>query len=261
MGFSDKTPNLINIGVSKADFASQSKYLHDSIFQDGLTIFAHRGLQQVAPENSIPAITKAKECGLKGVEIDIQTTSDEVPIIHHDSTVDRMTNGTGSISSMTLDQIKSFNIDAGKNIGSYDNLKIPTLDEALKTIKDQKLYVMLHIYDADVSTVIDLVRKYRLENKLIISSFDIETLNSVRAISKEITVSYIVPSIPSGINTVLSIGNCLMACVWGNFTADDVNLAHANGLAVVTDTLTSVNRYYEIKAMNVDMILSDLLIL
>jgi len=77
---------------------------------------AHRGASAYAPENTLPAFKKAIEMGADGVECDISTTSDGHWVVMHDSTVDRTTNGTGKITDLSLQQIKTLNIDFGSKI-------------------------------------------------------------------------------------------------------------------------------------------------
>ena len=57
----------------------------------GLLLIAHRGLSAIAPENTLPALQQACNYKYYGVEFDVYTTKDEVFILNHDETVDRMT--------------------------------------------------------------------------------------------------------------------------------------------------------------------------
>ena len=70
-------------------------------------IIAHRGANRYAPQNTIPAFEKAFELGADGLETDVHLTSDGVPVICHNYTIDELSNGKGTISEMTFEQSKS----------------------------------------------------------------------------------------------------------------------------------------------------------
>jgi glycerophosphoryl diester phosphodiesterase len=95
---------------------------------------AHRGEHFHHPENSIPAIQAAIDAGMDFVELDVRTTSDGHLVLMHDATVNRMTDGTGSVDNMTLADIKK--LDLGTRFpGQFPELRVPTFDEALETAR------------------------------------------------------------------------------------------------------------------------------
>lgn len=98
-------------------------------------IIGHRGASAIAPENSLPSFEQCGRLGVWGCEMDVRYTSDNIAIIMHDETVDRTTNGSGKVSELTLEQIKAFDLDFGENIENYQNLKVPTLKEAVDTCR------------------------------------------------------------------------------------------------------------------------------
>ena len=104
---------------------------------------AHRGDVSNAPENTIPAFTSAVNNGAAQIELDVRLSSDNHMVIIHDSTVDRTTNGTGSVSSLTFAQLRA--LDAGSWFApEFAGTQIPTLDEALNAIP-QDIWVNVHI--------------------------------------------------------------------------------------------------------------------
>jgi len=89
-------------------------------------IFAHRGAPKLAPENTIVALEAAAAAGAKWVECDLQLTKDNQVVIFHDETVDRTTNGRGSLSEMTYDQVAK--LDAGSWFDpKFAGVRVPTL--------------------------------------------------------------------------------------------------------------------------------------
>lgn len=102
---------------------------------------AHRAQWRSAPENSVPAILDAFKDGAEIVELDVQLTADGVPVLMHDTTVDRTTDGTGRVDSLTLEQIEQLRLRKGLG-GSQASLtdeRVPTLAQAMRLAKDRGL--------------------------------------------------------------------------------------------------------------------------
>lgn len=102
---------------------------------------AHRAQWRSAPENSVPAILDAFEDGAEIVELDVRLTADGVPVLMHDTTVDRTTDGTGRVDSLTLAQVQRLRLREGLG-GSQAALtdeRVPTLAEAMRLAKDRGL--------------------------------------------------------------------------------------------------------------------------
>lgn len=93
---------------------------------------AHRGASAVTPENTIASLTKAYEIGAQWVEADVRLTLDGEAIIFHDSTLERCTNGRGSVRRTPFAVIAE--LDAGSWFSAqYAGEKIPTLNQWLQT--------------------------------------------------------------------------------------------------------------------------------
>ncbi|MBM3819829.1 MAG: hypothetical protein FJW14_12555 [Acidimicrobiia bacterium] len=94
-------------------------------------VICHRGNSADAPENTLAAIEAAFAVGCDLSEIDVRLSRDGVPVVVHDETVDRTTNGTGNVADLTLAQLKA--LDAGSWKGKqFAAERIPTLAEALR---------------------------------------------------------------------------------------------------------------------------------
>lgn len=94
-------------------------------------IIAHRGASGHAPENTMAAFQLAMDHQVDGIELDVMLSKDGHPVVIHDSTVDRTTNGTGRVNEMTLKELQA--LDAG------NGERIPTLAEVLETFGGQYL--------------------------------------------------------------------------------------------------------------------------
>lgn len=92
---------------------------------------AHRGASKFAPENTVPAIQKALELGMNYIEVDVRYTTDGVPVLMHDDTVNRTTTGSGPINKMSLAEVKQLRAVFGMSKGNSTDIEVPTLEEAL----------------------------------------------------------------------------------------------------------------------------------
>ena len=140
-------------------------------------IIAHRGASVDAPENTLTAFTLALEQGAQGIELDVQLSADGHPIVIHDNTVDRTTNGRGRVSDLTLSQINELLID--------DEHKVPTLNRVFDALGAKLLYnieLKTTIFSSPelISAVSALILEHNLQDKVLISSFDPLSLRQVR---------------------------------------------------------------------------------
>ena len=93
-------------------------------------LIGHRGVKDLCPENTIESITKAFDVGLTYVEIDVKISKDRVPILLHDDTLDRTTNGSGLAIDYDYENIKK--LDAGKFFYKENtNIFVPKLEDIL----------------------------------------------------------------------------------------------------------------------------------
>ena len=103
-------------------------------------VVAHRGDWQNYPENSLEAIQNAIKLGADIVEIDIRVSLDNHLVLMHDKMLDRTTNGSGKVSHHTLNELKKLNLK--DKDGNITSAKIPTLEEALVTMKGKILFLI-----------------------------------------------------------------------------------------------------------------------
>jgi glycerophosphoryl diester phosphodiesterase len=92
---------------------------------------AHRGASARAPENTLAAFTEAIRLGADAIELDVHLSSDGVPVVIHDDTVDRTTNGRGPVAAISVRDLRR--LDAGAWFSSrFRGERVPTLEEALE---------------------------------------------------------------------------------------------------------------------------------
>src|SRR5579859_5496729 len=105
----------------------------DTFYRHTSLILAHRGASHDAPQNTLAAFALARKMGADGIELDTSLTRDGVPVVIHDLSLHKTTNGTGLVNSLDLKTIKT--LDAGSHFGTaFANERIPTLDEVFETI-------------------------------------------------------------------------------------------------------------------------------
>lgn len=135
---------------------------------DAVMIIAHRGDWRHAPENSVQAIKNCIDMGVDMVEIDVRMTSDSVLVLMHDQKIDRTTTGSGYIREFTYDSLQSFFLK--DNLQNVTTHKIPTLEEALMTTKDEIL-VNLDTKDyRNLSKYYALLQKTKTLDQVIIKA-------------------------------------------------------------------------------------------
>ncbi|XEC93242.1 glycerophosphodiester phosphodiesterase [Paenibacillus tarimensis] len=163
---------------------------------------AHRGASGQAPENTMAAIRAALAYTfVQWIEVDVQQSREGIPVLLHDDTVNRTTNGKGKVADLTLEELKR--LDAGRWFGrSFTGEPIPTLDDVLAaTVGRCRLNLELKTYNGRYpcleNNVVNLLYKWRLQHDAVITSFDASALRKVRQLSPDIRTGLIIDAAPS----------------------------------------------------------------
>lgn len=101
-----------------------------------VVVVSHRGDWRNWPENSIPAIESVIAMGVDVMELDLKLTSDSVLVLCHDKTINRTTTGKGRVCDITYDSIRKCDLKRAHGV-KVENMKMPTLREALEVCKDR----------------------------------------------------------------------------------------------------------------------------
>ena len=139
-------------------------------------VCGHRGYSLVCPENTMPALAAAKAWGATTIEIDVVLTADGEPIVLHDRTLDRTTNGHGFAADLNLEQIRSLDAGAGFN-PRFAGTHVPTLAEAVDWAKREEMGIFVEIKEAErpdlaVDQVAALLEATGTTDRTIIIGFD-----------------------------------------------------------------------------------------
>ena len=178
-----------------ADLNNKVKDIKNHLFHNNkVKMIAHRGFSGYAPENTIPAFRLAGSNKYWGAECDVQETSDGKFVIMHDDTVDRMTNGTGSVSSKTLTQIKNLTIDSGNFIKFNPTLRVPTLEEYLQICKECGLIPVIELKSIKIASIpnfLDILNSHQVLDCCLIISFDKSILEAIRMENEKVEIAYL----------------------------------------------------------------------
>ncbi|WP_368652012.1 glycerophosphodiester phosphodiesterase [Ornithinibacillus sp. 4-3] len=143
-------------------------------------IFAHRGASHEAPENTQAAFDLAAKSGAIGIETDVHLTKDGVPVIIHDDTVDRTTDGKGFIKSFTMDELKQ--LDAGSWFGpQFTGMRLLSLDEFLQWFQTTPMKLNIELknrrvfYENIEEIVYHCLQQFNLLDRAAVSTFNLES--------------------------------------------------------------------------------------
>ncbi len=160
-------------------------------------IQAHAGLGSMAPENTLAAFRLAWEIGADGFETDIRMTKDNRLVLHHDDAIDGTSSGSGKISGLTLEELKSF--DFGSWYGEeYAGERILTLEECLEAAGElgfQSINLEMKPTrgekDIFVKLMAEAIEQSGLKDRIMVSSFDPELLKALKDCAPDIRAAMI----------------------------------------------------------------------
>ncbi|AMV72985.1 glycerophosphodiester phosphodiesterase [Desulfuromonas carbonis] len=143
-----------------------------------LLIWAHRGASGRAPENTLAAFRAAEADGADGIELDVHLSRDGVPVVIHDETLERTSDGRGPVRDFTLAELRR--LDAGSWFGTpFAGEGLPTLEEVF-TWAENRLRINVEIKDAAAGhKVLELLQAYP-QVRVLVSSFDHRLLALMR---------------------------------------------------------------------------------
>ncbi|XP_026160009.1 glycerophosphodiester phosphodiesterase 1 [Mastacembelus armatus] len=159
-----------------------------------VSVVAHRGGGHDAPENTIAAIREASKNGATGVELDLEFSADGIPILMHDETVDRTTNGSGPLSHLKLSDLGKLDAAAKHRLREkFAGEKVPTLEEAVEECIKLQLTIYFDVKghpDEAAAALKDLYKKHPvLYNSSIVCSFEPKVIYRMRQSDPEVVTA------------------------------------------------------------------------
>ncbi len=209
-----------------------------------MLVIAHRGASAYAQENTLKAFNLAFKLGSLWLETDVQRTKDGVLVLYHDYS---LKNGK-KIKESSFEYLKKFNIPT-----LTDLLKITpknfTLNLEIKN--DENIYPNI---EKEILSELNLTRNIKKE-QILISSFDIPTLQKIRKLDKQISIGVLTRNFE--VKTPLALKAKSVNISAKRVTKDIINTCHKNGLKVLVYTVNDFLTYQKLKTWGTDGIFSD----
>jgi len=225
-------------------------------------IIGHRGYPAKYPENTLAAFEAAIQAGAVMIELDVMLSRDRKVVVIHDATLDRTTNGKGSVADYTLAELKQ--LDAGSWYDAqFAAQQIPELSEVLDLV-DDRAYINIEIKsnayepghppDAIEKQVVELLRRRKLLDTSMISSFDVNILEQI-AFMKNTPVTAFISKTPANKKTV-NMCSRLKVFSWHPdhrvVKLNQVKQMHAAGIRVFPYNVDHSEDFARMRDMQVD---------
>ena len=226
-------------------------------------IIAHRGASGKLPENTMIAYVQAAKDGADAIELDVQLTKDRIPIIMHDETVDRTTDGYGFVKDYTAKNLKKLSAGSWKG-WKYRRAEIPTLEEVLQWIAPTRLDLVIEFknnlfpYAGMERLTIELIERYGMMERTIFSSFNHDSLIKIKKMVKEAqTAPLYSKPIANPAQYAKAIGASGVHPYFRLLTPTLVQTMHENGLLIRPFTVNQPHLMEALIAWGVDGLITD----
>lgn len=215
--------------------------------------YGHRGACAHAPENTLLSFRKALEFGVGGVEFDIQLSRDGEPMVIHDDTLNRTTNGKGAISKYSYAELQTFDAGGGE--------KIPHLRDVFECI-DKRCELLIEL-KCDAVVAVDKIIREQVKtgwryDQIWVLGFDHALLSKMHRLNPEVQICASFEGYPENIAQVKKeTGASAIGPGHKVLDEDLIRTAHAADLKVITWTVNSRALIARAKAFGVDGIIGD----
>jgi glycerophosphoryl diester phosphodiesterase len=208
------------------------------IAADRIAVIAHRGEHRAHPENTLPAFQAAIDAGADFFELDVRTTADGRLVLMHDRTVDRTTNGVGTVREMTFDQIRA--LDAGTKFSpQFAGALVPSFDEAL-ALAHGRIGVYVDSKDIAPADLVAALAKADMLTSVVIYG-GAGFLKGVQALNPSLKVMPEAYSAATLEKLLADLKPRVAAFDAGDFKDDAIALANYAGVEVYVDRLGSAD--------------------
>ena len=160
-----------------------------------IEIIGHRGYSARAPENTLVSLDAALTAGAPAVEFDVHVACGGTPVVIHDDTLDRTTDGDGPVSRQTIEQLRT--LDAGTWFDpGFAGERIPTLAETLDHVAGRADHIYPEVKGirepSDIDGIVQIVRDSAMFARTTFISIDWSILEHIRARDADIRIGFIV---------------------------------------------------------------------
>lgn len=257
---------LMNLLAAGAQAEEQPAGRANRLIQSSrMLVIAHRGDSRQAPENTLPAFRSALETGAELVELDYRHSSDGVPMVIHDSTLDRTTNAqalfAGSklpMASRTTEELATLDAGAWFN-ASFAQTRLPTLAAALDVIQP-KLVTLIEHKAGDAATCIELLEQRKEIADVVVQSFDWKFVADCHRLSPTLALAALgdKPLTTARLAEAKATGARVIAWNHRYVGPPQIKAVHDAGLKMWVYTVNDVPRAKQLAAWGIDGIITDL---
>ncbi len=158
-------------------------------------VIAHRGGARRRPENTMTAFDDAVALGVDAIELDVHLSKDGQPVVIHDATLERTTNGRGAVADNTADALSRLDAgwafeDSGARPFRSQDIGVPSLESVLRRHRNMRFMVELKGASTELARrAIDVVRRWDAVERVLFGSFSDVTLGAVREHAPECLTS------------------------------------------------------------------------
>ena len=223
-------------------------------------IVAHRGGGALAPENTLGAIRLGASMGFKGVEFDVMLAGDATPVVIHDETVDRTTDGKGAVPTMTYEELSRL------KIGKHE--RIPKYAEAAGLCRELGVWANVEIKPARGHERATGEAVARMTRELwrgaplapLLSSFSVEALAAARSVAPELPRGYLVDKLPADwLDTMRRLDCVALHCNRKSLTGQLAIEIHQAGYSILLWTVNEPAEARRLRALGADCLVTDAL--
>ena len=229
-----------------------------------ILVIAHRGDSKVAPENTLPAFASAVKAGADLVELDYHHSADGVPVVFHDSELDRATDAVRlwggekiKINSKSLAELKL--LDAGSWFqGAFAGTRIPTLAESLDTIQAGSM-TLVERKGGEPATCIELLKEKKLLDQVVVQAFDWDYLAGCHQIAPDLVLAALGSKefTPEKLDQIDKTGARIVGWEDKFTSAETIAAIHARGWKAWVWTVDDPRRMEQLVQAKVDGIITN----
>jgi glycerophosphoryl diester phosphodiesterase len=240
-------------------------------------LFAHRGASGIAPENTLEAFTAGLDAGAERLELDVHATADGHVVVLHDPTVDRTTDGSGAVRTLSLAELKR--LDAGARFTLPDgtmpfrgrDVRVPTLAELLEACPGVPVNIEIKQEEPAIeAAVLAVLDGFDARERTLLAAEESVIMDRIRVAAPAMLTSFAAPEVadfvyrfrdgrlddyrPPGIALQVppSFGDVTIV------SAESVAAAHRLGLEVHVWTINEPAEMTRLLDLGVDAIMTDL---
>ena len=196
-----------------------------------IAVVCHRGMNTIAPENTLHAARLCFDQGFQVVELDVRRTADDAPVVIHDETLDRTTDGTGPVAALTAAELGR--LSAGIRFDAFfREERIMPLSAFLEAARaDGQLYI--EIKDADPAATLAEVERMGMLARVFFWSPDATRLAAIRSLSGDARIMVERDNFPTIRDAIEALRPAIVQFDWANDDLEEIDDCHEAGIAAM----------------------------